>query len=129
MNDNNQARARVAELVERFQALTSAQIRAYNEENTKKDCILPLFQALGWDVENSEEVAAEAKASNGRVDYAYKLHGVPRFFLEAKPLSTNLTDERWVKQAITYAYPKGVTWAVLCNFRRAPGVQRQPERN
>ena len=40
----------------------------YKEEETKKDFILPLFRALGWDVENSAEVTAEETISKKRVD-------------------------------------------------------------
>ena len=39
-------------------------VSKYNEEMTKKGFILPLFHALGWDVDNSkgeEEVTAEEK--------------------------------------------------------------------
>ena len=38
---------------------------------TKKDFILPLFKALGWDTENSKEVSAEEAIKNKRVDYGY----------------------------------------------------------
>lgn len=112
----DQARIMVAKLVEQFQQLSSSQIKAFNEEDTKKDFILPLFKALGWDIEQKEEVAAEVSASNGRVDYAFKLNGVPRFFLEAKPLGNNLISQEQARQAVTYAYHKGITWALLCNF-------------
>ncbi len=57
-----QSRAEVARLVERYQRLSVAQVRAYDEEDTKKDFILPLFKALGWDVDEKEEVAAEVSA-------------------------------------------------------------------
>ncbi len=111
-----QSRAEVARLVERYQGFTTAQRRAYNEEETKKDFILPLFKALGWDVDQKEEVAAEVSASKGRVDYAFKLHGVPHLYVEAKGLGNDLTDPKWARQAITYAYHQGVTWAVLVSF-------------
>ncbi|MCL4396786.1 hypothetical protein M1494_00350 [Candidatus Parvarchaeota archaeon] len=48
-----------------------ARIKDYNEEVTKKDFILPLFKALGWDTENSKEVSAEEAIKNKRVDYGY----------------------------------------------------------
>jgi len=67
-------------------------LKQFNEENTKKDFILPLFRHLGWDVTNSDEVAAEEKSSNGRVDYAFKIGGVSKFYLEAKPLREDLNQ-------------------------------------
>jgi len=116
-NSKDAAEQEVGKLVARFQALAPADVRRFNEENTKKDFILPLFRALGWDVDSSEEVAAEEKASGGRVDYAFKLGGVSRFFVEAKPLDANLTDAKFIKQAIEYALNRGVSWAVLTNFQ------------
>jgi len=113
---SEEAKQRIADLLARFQAFTPGHVKRYNEENTKKDFILPLFEALGWDVYSSREVAAEEKASAGRVDYAFKLHGVPKLYLEAKPLGADLKNLDWIKKAITYAYNKGVTWAVLTNF-------------
>jgi len=48
------------------------------------------------------------------VDYAFKLRGASQFYLEVKPLKADLTE--YIKQAVTYAYNKGVTWAVLTSF-------------
>jgi len=51
-------------LVEKYNRLVEAgKVKSYNEEMTKKDFILPLFRALGWSVEDSEEVTAEEKVS------------------------------------------------------------------
>ena len=59
--------------------------------------ILPLSQALGWDVYSREEVAEEVKAGTGRVDYVFKLHGVSQFYLEAKALRVELIKPEYVK--------------------------------
>ena len=111
-----QARREIAELVERYRRLDAKSLRAYNEANTCKDFILPLFRALGWDVYDSAEVSAERKVSRGRVDYAFRLGGIPKFFLEAKRFATDLEDPKWARQVINYAWIKGVTWAVLTDF-------------
>lgn len=58
----------------------------------------------------------EYNASKGRVDYAFQLNGVAQFYVEAKPLKADLTNPGYVKQTVTYAYNKGVTWAVLTDF-------------
>ena len=68
-----QAKREIADLIEKYERLDSRAIRTYNEANTCKDFILPLFRALGWDVYNSAEVSAERKVSRGRVDYAFRL--------------------------------------------------------
>ncbi len=109
----------ISELIGKYEGLDARRLRQFNEENTKKDFILPLFRHLGWDVTNSDEVAAEEKSSNGRVDYAFKIGGVSKFYLEAKPLREDLNQRPdWAKQVITYAENKGVTWAVLTNFKQ-----------
>lgn len=110
-----EARESIAKLVAQFEGRGVA-ARRLNEANTKKDYIEPLFSHLGWNVYDSAEVAAEERASGGRVDYAFKLHGVSQFYLEAKPPRADLNSPQYAKQAITYAYNKGVTWAVLTDF-------------
>ena len=111
-----EAKQKVTELVAKYESLSSSQVKAFNEANTKQSFIEPLFKALGWNVDDTNEVMLEEKASNGRVDYAFKLHGVSQFYLEAKSLKADLTNPDYIKQAITYAYNKGVTWVVLTDF-------------
>jgi len=108
----------IAALVSKYEGLTAAQRHSYKEANTRKDFIEPLFEALGWDVRNIErnEVEEEKHVRPGFADYAFKLDGIIRFYLEAKPLRENAYNEEYARQVITYAYNKGVTWAVLCNF-------------
>ena len=112
----DEAKKKIAQLVSKYESLSSSQIKAFNEANTKQSFIEPLFKALGWNVDDADEVNLEEKASGGRVDYAFKLHGVSQFYLEAKPLKADLTNPNYVKQAVTYAYTKSVTWAVLTDF-------------
>lgn len=114
-----EAKQEVAKLVAKYESLPTRTLNRYDEENTKKDFVLPLFRHLGWEVDNLTEVAAEEKASSGRVDYAFKLGGVSRFYVEVKPLREDLSNRTdWAKQAITYAENKGVTWAILTNFKQ-----------
>jgi hypothetical protein len=118
--DLSTARSAVRELVRRYEAIRRAgQDRSYNEARTVNELILPLFQALGWDVHNQtgrNEVIPEVQASRGRVDWAFRIRGVPRLFLEAKKLSADLDNPDHARQAINYAYNKNVTWAVLTDF-------------
>ncbi|MCX6009431.1 MAG: N-6 DNA methylase [Chloroflexi bacterium] len=106
----------IANLVTKYQNLPPSNIKKHTEADTRRVFLLPLFQALGWDVYSRDEVAEEVKTASGRVDYVFKLHGVSQFYLEAKSLRTELTRPEHIKQAITYAYNKGITWAVLSNF-------------
>jgi type I restriction-modification system DNA methylase subunit len=115
--DEKTVKQEIQKLIDKFERITSeGKYKKYNEENTKKDFILPLFRILGWKVEDSDEVKAEEKVSKKRVDYAFRLHGVPKFYLECKPFRENISDPKYAKQAIEYAWNKSVTWAVLCNF-------------
>lgn len=111
-----EARQEIARLVTKYQSLDSKAIKTFTEADTRRTFIEPLFQALGWDVYSRDEVAEEVKAAAGRVDYVFKLHGVSQFYLEAKALRAELTRPEYIKQAITYAYNKGITWAVLTDF-------------
>ncbi|MBN1693711.1 MAG: N-6 DNA methylase [Dehalococcoidales bacterium] len=112
-----EAKKKIEELVKKYESLSPAQIKSYNEAATKSNFIEPLFRALGWNFEDVNEVSPEEKASSGRVDFAFKLNMVSQFYLEAKPLKADLTNETYIKQAVTYALNKGVTWAVLTDFQ------------
>lgn len=107
----------IKRLVEKFESLKRSpqQWRAFNESQNCKDYILPLFAALGWEVD-SEEVAAEVNIQGKRADYTFRLNGVARFFLEAKKPSANIQQEDFAEQAISYAWHKSVPWAILTNF-------------
>lgn len=113
-----QSKREIAHLVRKLDCLSGPEFKRYDEENTKKDFILPLFRALGWNVEDRREVTAEDKVSRRRVDYAFRIEGIPKFFLEAKPLKADLDIPEYAWQAINYAWTKGITWAVLTDFER-----------
>ena len=108
---------RIHQLVAKYEVLSPAQRRRYNEANTRKDFIEPLFEALGWDVRDKEEVDAEKAVKPGFADYAFLLNGLVQFYVEAKPLEDDIYNEAYGRQVITYAYSKGDTWAILCNFK------------
>jgi len=107
----------IRNLVAKYEALSDRERRRYNEANTRKDFIEPLFEALGWDVRNKHEVDAEKAVKPGFADYAFLLNGLVQFYVEAKPLEDDIYNEAYGRQVITYAYSKGDTWAVLCNFK------------
>ncbi|MGQ0615006.1 MAG: type I restriction enzyme HsdR N-terminal domain-containing protein [Planctomycetaceae bacterium] len=91
--------------------------RPLNEENTKGTLVEPVLRALGWDVEDPEEVDREyrAESRDKPVDYALLLTRKPRLLVEAKALGHNLDDRRWVNQIMGYAVVAGVKWMVLTN--------------
>ncbi len=116
MTTKEEAREAVTELVARYDGLSDAQRQGLNEANTRKDFILPLFAALGWKTDDYSEVAEEVRAGQGWADYAFKIRGITRFYLEAKAAGIDLEKPEWAVQAVSYAYNKGVSWAVLTNF-------------
>lgn len=99
------------------QAKQSNKLKSYTEEETKKDFILPLFEALGWDTSNKNEVSAEEHIlSTGRVDYGFYLDGRAKFYMEAKKICADLHNPAFADQSVRYAWNKGVTWAILTDF-------------
>lgn len=114
----SEAKQRIAELVKKYEReKATGKIKSYSEEETKKDFIMPLFKALGWDVDDKNEVSAEENVkAAGRLDYGFYLNGWPKFYLEAKKLSADLHSEEFAEQAIRYAWNRGVTWSVLTDF-------------
>ncbi|HNA89578.1 MAG TPA: hypothetical protein PK989_09745 [Anaerolineales bacterium] len=116
MTNQETAYTEIERLVKEFKNMPSAQRKGMNEMQTRLGYILPMFRALGWDINNINEVSPEEKVSRGWVDFSFRLGNVPRFFLETKKVNEDLTDPRWVKQAIDYAWTKSVTWALLSDF-------------
>src|SRR3989344_2209132 len=112
-----QAKAKIEKLIERYlEAKKTNQLKKYTEEDTKKDFIAPLFEALGWRVYDRKEVTAEEANSGGRVDYGFYINNRIKFYLEAKKISADLNRPEHADQAVKYSWNKGVTWAVLSDF-------------
>jgi len=116
--DRESVKQEIRLLVEKYNRIIQNErdIKSKEEEKTKKDLILPLFHALGWKTDDSNEVTAEERISKRWVDYGFRIAGVPKFFLEAKALGENLDNQKFFEQAVNYAYYKRCPWAVLTNF-------------
>lgn len=110
--DLRQAVAVVRERIEKHRG-----VKILNEPNTKAILIEPILRALGWNVEDPEEVEREykRKPKDNPVDYALLLQRIPCLFVEAKPLKENLVDDKWANQIMGYAATAGVQWVVLTN--------------
>jgi hypothetical protein len=69
-------------------------VRGKGEQATRQAMILPFLEALGYDIWDTSEVCPEYEADTAikkagqkeKVDYALLLSGVPRIFIEVKPL-------------------------------------------
>ena len=89
---------------------------AGNEANTKALLIEPMLASLGWDPVDLDHVEREVKVFEGTfLDYALKLPGAQRLYVEAKGVSENLDDKKFIAQTINYANNDGVLWCVLTN--------------
>lgn len=116
MPNRDAARQQIAELVAKFAAMTPAARGHMSEEEVKVRFILPLFTALGWDVTDPAQMTAEEAIHRGKADYGFYVGRVPAFYVEAKSVAAGVNAPGFAKQAIGYAYLKGVTWAVLTDF-------------
>lgn len=99
---------------EKLKASTAA-----NEANTKALMIEPLLGSLGWNPIDLDIMEREVKVFDGTfLDYALKVAGDARLYVEAKSVGGNLDDKKFVAQAINYANNDGVLWCVLTNGLR-----------
>ncbi len=103
---------------------------AYNEAQLRADFLDPLFELLGWDIQNKQakttaerEVVVETplKASVGattkKPDYAFRLFSERKFFLEAKKPSVNISvDPEPAAQTRRYGFTAKMKISVLSNF-------------
>jgi len=86
--------------------------KGYGETNIRTNYIDVMFEALGWDIRNKYEVDREfsqkdksKEANTKKVDYAFKINGKLKFFIEAKEASVNLENNKdAIYQAKRYAY-------------------------
>lgn len=94
----------ITDLVERFRDNRGAYISdAYKEAQLRQEFVNPLFEALGWDVQNRQGAAEAYKdvvhedairigAFTKAPDYSFRIGGRPVFFLEVKRPAVNLAE-------------------------------------
>jgi len=118
-------------LVQRFHE-HSASLRSplYNEAQLRQEYLNPFFEALGWDVYNRKEFSVQyrevvhedsihvkgsptAKAP----DYAFRLGGVRKFFVEAKKPAEDIENTKeYAYQLKSYAWNLGLPLSILTDF-------------
>ncbi len=87
-----------------------------NEANTKALLIEPMLAALGWDTIDVDQVEREYRVyDKTSLDYALKIAGELKLFLEAKAVGKQLDDKAFISQTVNYANNEGVVWCVLTN--------------
>jgi len=103
----------IAERVEEFEKNKAVLTKkGHGETNIRSNYIDIMFKALGWNMKSHYEVVREFsqrdKSTDGgtkKVDYAFKINGKLKFFIEAKEASVDLEkDKSAIFQAKRYAY-------------------------
>lgn len=94
---------------------------ALTEEATKTAVVMPLIQALGFDIFSLEEVVPEYVADIGtkkgeKVDFAIKIKGEIAILVEVKPISTSLGNAQY-SQLYRYFSVTNARLAILTNGR------------
>ncbi len=87
-----------------------------NEMLVRYALVDPLLRAIGWDVNDPEQVMPEYGASEGKPDYAlftkvYKEPGKPIAFIETKALN-GLSDDK-IKDKLKYSFDEGVKYTII----------------
>lgn len=108
--------ATIQALATRIAAYRDRRVRL-TESDTIRVLILPILEALGWDLQDVEEVRSEYRRvpSDNPVDYALFLDASPALFVEAKALGVSLDDRKSLMQTLNYANGAGVNWCALTN--------------
>ncbi|HEX2914539.1 MAG TPA: N-6 DNA methylase [Chloroflexia bacterium] len=119
----------VQELVTRFER-DFPQLRSsnYNEAHIRQEFINPFFRALGWDMDNSagrpphlRDVIHEDKVMTAdglkAPDYAFRVGGDLRFYVEAKKPAVNLKEHALPAfQVRRYGWSASVPLSILTDF-------------
>jgi hypothetical protein len=119
----------VLSLVERFREHRDEYLFAgYNEATLRREFLEPMFKALGWDVDNTKgyaeaykevvhEDAIKISGATKAPDYAFRLGGVRKFFVEAKKPSVDVKgDPSPAYQLRRYAWSAKLPLSILTDF-------------
>jgi type I restriction-modification system DNA methylase subunit/predicted type IV restriction endonuclease len=117
------------ELIERFDRNRDAYLSgAYNEFQLRKEFLDPLFETLGWDMQNKlgyaeayKDVIHEDSIKVGGFtkapDYCFRIGGTRKFFVEAKKPSVNVKDDTSPAfQLRRYAWSAKLPLSILSDF-------------
>ena len=88
----------------------------YDKSRTFEEFTRPFFETLGWDFQTDVKEPEDSTTEN-KADYAFQIDGVSRFYLSVVPPSKSLEDRKQILPLTGFAYNKGVTWAILTNFK------------
>ncbi|MBI5058811.1 Eco57I restriction-modification methylase domain-containing protein [candidate division KSB1 bacterium] len=119
----------IADLCERFERnYDGYRSASYNEAQLRQDFLNPLFGALGWDMDNRagyaeayrdviHEDSLKVGESTKAPDYAFRIGGTRKFFVEAKKPRVFVKDDpEPAYQLRRYAWSAKLPLSILTNF-------------
>ena len=119
----------IRELVKRFEEnLDSYRSSKYNETQLRREFLDPFLVALGWDVANKQgyaeaykdvihEDSLEMEGAIKAPDYAFRIGGTRKFFVEAKKPSVNIqSDIHPAFQLRRYTWSAKLAVGILTDF-------------
>jgi hypothetical protein len=119
----------VSELVKRFKRNREACLSSeYNEAQVRLELINPFFKALDWDIDNEQgyaeaykdvvhEDAIKIGGATKAPDYAFRIGGVRKFFVEAKRPGVDIkNDPEPAYQLRRYAWLAKLPLSILTDF-------------
>jgi len=119
----------VKSLVERFEQHRDAyRSGKYNETQLRREFLDPFFEALGWDIFNKQSYAEmykdvihedslEIEGENKAPDYAFRIGGTRKFFVEAKKPAVNIEmNIHPAFQLRRYAWSAKLPLGILTDF-------------
>ncbi len=119
----------IRQLVQRFEEhRESYRSGKYNEAQLRQEFLNPFFEALGWDIFNKQgyaesykevihEASVAVEGANKAPDYAFRIGGTRKFFVEAKKPAVNIqTDFYPAFQLRRYAWSAKLPLSILTDF-------------
>ncbi|MDO9128796.1 MAG: type I restriction enzyme HsdR N-terminal domain-containing protein [Anaerolineales bacterium] len=119
----------ICQLVERFEQNREAyRSGKYNETQLRREFLDSFFEALGWDVNNRQgyaeaykdvvhEDSLEVEGATKAPDYAFRIGGTRKFFVEAKKPAVNIQyDIHPAFQLRRYAWSAKLPLSILTDF-------------
>ncbi len=123
----------IKDLVVKFgQNIAQYKSGSYNEMETRVEFLNPFWKELGWDMDNQAgyalnyrdvihedtiRIKGTSESNSKAPDYAFRIGGVRKFFLEAKKPSVVIkTDASPAYQLRCYGWSCGLSLSVLSDF-------------
>jgi type I restriction-modification system DNA methylase subunit len=120
-----QAKEETSKLMKQYEKVVNeGKEKDYSELDVGSKFILPLFEKLGWDIKNINEVKEQKRTIVGPVDYSLNIDEKPKILVEIKKFenldgyrTTKGRKQTYPEQAINYAWHVKADWAILSNFK------------